>query len=494
MDEVEGGSEESLICELCKVHPTSYEDLQAHLRGHAHLVMVERSEVAKRSVYIRGFSNVPSAKDDLYGVMSQFGGVVSVAVVSSDSAVYALVEFATVDSALSALRHSPPLSLHGHTLTIKPRILKTDKIPKRAVLQHRKKRLDVAGGAGVMESVGEEGGKKEMAKKSKTQKRKERDEMVGGIRLNEQAAAALSAAHSIELQLETLASHCRLGNTTAEDQLTLAWQLQAKFHRLLPSCVVVPFGAPFSGHGTVSSDCDLSLLSDPSPLDLSLFIGPAYLPSHLHSVWDRLQTTRPMPAVEGESQQAGEVGMKEILAVLLADPSYSAVWALPSARVPIIQFMSGQLHCDLSLNNRLGPANTRLLGAYMNFDPRMAVLVPCVRLWVRGWGLGRRLLNNYAMSLMLIHCLQHTTPPVLPCLQEPGVWPRNMAWIGSRGLSVEKSISLGGWDCSFTDPRSLLPSSNTATPARLLLHIFKYFSEEFSFSEHMVAIHTTSPL
>ena len=220
-----------------------------------------------------------------------------------------------------------------------------------------------------MESVGEEGGKKEMAKKSKTQKRKERDEMVGGIRLNEQAAAALSAAHSvraqtvcantdfsiylqIELQLETLASHCRLGNTTAEDQLTLAWQLQAKLHRLLPSCVVVPFGAPFSGHGTVSSDCDLSLLSDPSPLDLSLFIGPAYLPSHLHSVWDRLQTTRPMPAVEGESQQAGEVGMKEILAVLLADPSYSAVWALPSARVPIIQFMSGQLHCDLSLNNR----------------------------------------------------------------------------------------------------------------------------------------------
>ena len=219
-----------------------------------------------------------------------------------------------------------------------------------------------------MESVGEEEGKKETPKKSKKQKRKERDETVGGIRLNEQAAAALSEAHSvraktafadtdslylqIELQLETLASHCRLGNTTAEDQLSLAWQLQAKFHRLLPSCVVVPFGAPFSGHGTVSSDCDLSLLSNPSPLELSLFIGPTYLPSHLHSAWDRLQTTRPMPAVEGESQQAGEVGMKEILAVLLADPSYSAVWAVPSARVPIIQFMSGQLHCDLSLNNR----------------------------------------------------------------------------------------------------------------------------------------------
>jgi hypothetical protein len=296
-----------------------------------------------------------------------------------------------------------------------------------------------------MESVGEEEGKKEATKKSKKQKRKERDETVGGIRLNEQAAAALSEAHSIELQLETLASHCRLGNTTAEDQLSLAWQLQAKFRRLLPSCVVVPFGAPFSGHGTVSSDCDLSLLSNPSPLELSLFIGPAYLPSHLHSAWDRLQTTRPMPAVEGESQQAGEVGMKEILAVLLADPSYSAVWAVPSARVPIIQFMSGQLHCDLSLNNRLGPANTRLLGAYMNFDPRMAVLVPCVRLWVRGWSLGRRLLNNYAMSLMLIQCLQHTTPPVLPCLQVTASLTLILSTISPFPPHRSQGCGLGTW-------------------------------------------------
>lgn len=66
---------------------------------------------------------------------------------------------------------------------------------------------------------------------------------------------------------------------------------------------------------------------------------------------------------------------------------------------------------------RLGPANTRLLAAYMNFDPRMAVLVPCVRLWARAQGLKRKQLNSYALSLMVIHSLQHTTPPVLPCLQ-----------------------------------------------------------------------------
>ena len=85
-------------------HSLSDEDLQAHLRGRAHMVMVQRSEVAERSVYVRGFSNVPSAKDDLCEVMGQFGGVVSVAVVSTGPVVYALVEFASVESALRALR------------------------------------------------------------------------------------------------------------------------------------------------------------------------------------------------------------------------------------------------------------------------------------------------------------------------------------------------------------------------------------------------------
>ena len=35
--------------------------------------------------------------------------------------------------------------------------------------------------------------------------------------------------------------------------------------------------------------------------------------------------------------------------------------------------------------------------------------------------------------------------------------------------------------------------SNTLSLAQLLLHFFKYFSEDFSFSDHMVGIHTTSP-
>ena len=75
----------------------------------------------------------------------------------------------------------------------------------------------------------------------------------------------------------------------------------------------------------------------------------------------------------------------------------------------------------------------------------MAVLVPCVRLWVRGWSLGRRLLNNYAMSLMLIQCLQHTTPPVLPCLQVTASLTLILSTISPFPPHRSQGCGLGTW-------------------------------------------------
>lgn len=57
------------------------------------------------------------------------------------------------------------------------------------------------------------------------------------------------------------------------------------------------------------------------------------------------------------------------------------------------------------------------MAAYFQFDPRMAVLVPIIRLWTRAQGVQQSQLNNYALSLMVIHFLQTVSPPVLPCLQ-----------------------------------------------------------------------------
>ena len=73
----------------------------------------------------------------------------------------------------------------------------------------------------------------------------------------------------------------------------LSWRLQTRFRTLMPSCIVIPFGAPFSGHGTVSSDCDLCVLTKPDSLDVAMFAGPAYLPPDLLAYWENLQATPP---------------------------------------------------------------------------------------------------------------------------------------------------------------------------------------------------------
>ena len=115
---------------------------------------------------------------------------------------------------------------------------------------------------------------------------------------------------------------------------------------------------------------------------------------------------------------------------------------------------------------RLGPANTRLMQAYSQFDERFALLVPFVRLWVKHNGPPRTQLNSYAVSLMLIYCLQRCTPPVLPCLQDEGTWPKNMDWFSKHGFQHQQrpKLSVGPWSCDFVPPDSLLPSTNAQTP------------------------------
>ena len=122
----------------------------------------------------------------------------------------------------------------------------------------------------------------------------------------------------MNLQLEALAMHCRSSKAVAELQLMLAWQLQTRFRELMPSCIVIPFGAPFSGHGTVSSDCDLCVLPKPDSLDVAMFSGPAYLPPDLLASWEQLQAT-PLPPASGQ----GNPNLQFRPSVVTPPPSYS---------------------------------------------------------------------------------------------------------------------------------------------------------------------------
>lgn len=152
--------------------------------------------------------------------------------------------------------------------------------------------------------------------------------------------------------------HCRLSNTVSLLQLELAWKLQSKLRVHWPSCMVIPFGAPFSGHGTVSSDCDLCVLSEPEPLEVAVFSGPAYLPPHLHTHWQALQTPPPPPpavSIPLQPQSGQSQGMFEgLVALVRGDQDCSNVLPLSRARCPIIRFLykPHQLHCDISFDNR----------------------------------------------------------------------------------------------------------------------------------------------
>ena len=151
--------------------------------------MVQRSESAQRSVYVRGFSATPTTEGDLGVVMGQFGGVVSVVVKASRDDAYALVEFTDTDAALAVLRHPSPLTLHTHTLTLKPRILKPGTHTKRLVSLGRKRCVDVAvatADTSIKELKGRDGGESS-----------ERVYMIGGIRLTPEAKSAISSAHSV---------------------------------------------------------------------------------------------------------------------------------------------------------------------------------------------------------------------------------------------------------------------------------------------------------
>lgn len=124
---------------------------------------------------------------------------------------------------------------------------------------------------------------------------------------------------------------------------------------------------------------------------------------------------------------------------------------------------------------RLGVYNSKLMKSYLELEPRLPPIVFFLRQWFKS-SLSDVNISNYALILMVIHCFQRATPPLLPCLQQHGPWPRNMAWFESVGFSNEVakdmiSSNVDGWKLSIIDHRSLIPS-----PDHRSLGIYSYMS------------------
>uniref|UniRef100_A0A672U3C8 Terminal uridylyl transferase 1, U6 snRNA-specific n=1 Tax=Strigops habroptila TaxID=2489341 RepID=A0A672U3C8_STRHB len=165
-------------------------------------------------------------------------------------------------------------------------------------------------------------------------------------------------------------------------------------------------------------------------------------------------------------------------------PGVRRVRAVPTARRPVVKFCHKQsgLAGDISIDNRSGGAGLGegegVTFLVLCLCPRVRPLVYAVRLWAKQQGLAGPLLNNYALTLLVLFFLQTRSPPVLPAIAR------------LRDLADEDRTVVCGWDCSFPRDVALLePSTNTESPCEcsLLAEFFHTFGD-FDFPGQVISL------
>ncbi|KAM5248043.1 speckle targeted PIP5K1A-regulated poly(A) polymerase [Ctenodactylus gundi] len=469
-------------CRLCHVTPANRPSLDAHLGGrkHQHLVELRAARKAQglRSVFVSGFPrDVDSSQLTEY--FQAFGPVASV-VMDKDKGVFAIVEMGDVASREAALSQ-PQHSLRGHRLRVRPREQKAFQSP---------------------------------ASRSSR----------GASPDSHQLAGALAEARDVESQMVRLVELRELNEAERQLRSLVVALMQEVFAEFFPGCVLHPFGSSVNSFDVHGCDLDLFLdlgdLEEPqavlkapespsldsalaSPLDsqppasprdadtLDLETPPSSsapqtpdsaLASEPIASPQSLPPTSPLREPRSEedlgsremrSKEKPEgAAMLELVGSILRGcvPGVYRVQTVPSARCPVIKFChrpSG-LHGDVSLSNRLALHNSCFLSLCSELDRRVRPLVYTIRCWAQGRGLSGSgpLLNNYALTLLVIYFLQTRDPPVLPTVSQ-------LAQKAGNGEQAE----VDGWDCSFPrDTSQLEPSTNAEPLSSLLAQFFSCVS------------------
>ncbi|KFO29445.1 Speckle targeted PIP5K1A-regulated poly(A) polymerase [Fukomys damarensis] len=483
-------------CCLCHVTTANRPSLDAHLGGrkHRHLVELRAARKAQglRSVFVSGFPrDVDSA--ELFEYFQAFGPVASV-VMDKDKGVFAIVEMGDMGSRDAALAQ-PQHSLRGQRLRVRPREQKVfqspaSRAPRGAAPEDSDQLLSTLA---VAPDVGTQMMKLVALRELSEAERQLRCLVVALMQEVFTEFFPGCAVHPFGSSTNSFDVHgCDLDLFLDLQELDEPQVQKSPKSPSLDSALASPSdpqactpASPVDSRPPTSPQDSEALVFE----TLSSFLAPQTPDSALASP-QSLPPASPLQEDRGEGDPGKALGVAEALggekpagAAMLelvgsilrrCVPGVYRVHSVPSARRPVVKFChrpSG-LHGDVSLGNRylggLALHNSQFLSLCSELDVRVRPLVYTVRCWAQGRGLtgSGPLLNNYALTLLVVYFLQTRDPPVLPTVAQ-------LTQKAGEGEQVE----VDGWDCSFPrDASSLEPSTNVEPLGALLAQFFSCVS------------------
>ncbi|MBN3278712.1 STPAP polymerase, partial [Polyodon spathula] len=418
--------------------------LEDHLKGRKHQKLRSVRETRKtqeqHSVFVSGFQRGTSELQ-LIDHFQRFGPVASV-ILDKDQGVYAIVQFSNMESLQVALA-APQHCMAGQRLRVKPRETKEFKyIPKKKQDPSKQQLISL-----------------------------------------EELTPVLCQAGTVSEQMQKLVELFELSESEQRLRELLVSLLQEVFSEFFPECKILPFGSSVNSFDIHSCDLDLFLdLENTKTFQAKAKSTAAQAGEGLSE--DAQSEDSILSDINLESATSAEV--LELVAMVLQKcvPGVHKVQAVPSARRPVVKFIHKEsgLQGDISINNRLAVRNTRFLQLCSSLDERLRPLIYVVRYWAKQKQLagnpcgGGPLLNNYALTLLVIFFLQNRQPPVLPSVNH------------LKSLAGEEDrCMIDDWDCTFPCDSSTVPASENTEQLCTLLSEFYNFYGQFDFAGAVIS-------
>ncbi|XP_014346366.1 speckle targeted PIP5K1A-regulated poly(A) polymerase isoform X2 [Latimeria chalumnae] len=300
----------------------------------------------------------------------------------------------------------------------------------------------------------------------------------------EELSEALCQANHVDEQMSQLMQLFELSDSERKVRELLVTLLQEVFSEFFPGCKVLPFGSSVNCFDTHA--CDLDLFLDLENTKTFQAKAKADAEEVVEGNGEDAQSEDSILS-DIDLETASAVEVLELVATVLQKcvPGVHKVQAVTTARLPVVKFVHKEtgLQGDVSINNRLAVRNTKFLQLCASMDERVRPLTYAVRYWAKQKQLagnpfgGGPLLNNYALTLLVIFYLQNRTPPILPTVSKLKAITED-----------QEQCVIDGYDCSFpSDNSKVEPGENSENLCSLLAEFYNFYTE-FDFAGTVISL------